>query len=224
MRRCPTPDPPARSFFASARTNSTCAPVSCRRAGHRIDLPDQPFAVLSVLLEHAGQLVTREELRARLWPNATPIHFEQGVDYAIRRLREALQDDAAHPEFIETIPRRGYRFVAPVETAGTGADERSAGDAGSTPPEHGAALPAADDRYELLEMIGAGGMGEAVPRAGYAARSRRRRQVPPAVAEGRSARAAPVPSRGARGRGTEPPEHPRGARPRPAQQRGVHRV
>jgi len=152
------PARPSRFRFGAYELDLRTGELSA--AGHRIDVPDQPFAVLSVLLEHAGQLVTREELRARLWPNATPIHFEQGLDYAIRRLREALADhDTSDPEFIETIPRRGYRFVAPVEAVAAGGDDRSGDESGST-PENDAALPAADDRYELLEMIGAGGMGE----------------------------------------------------------------
>jgi DNA-binding winged helix-turn-helix (wHTH) protein len=69
------------------------------------------------LLEHAGELVTREELRERLWPSNTFVDFEHGLNAAVRRLREALGDSADTPKFIETLPRRGYRFIRAVERA-----------------------------------------------------------------------------------------------------------
>src|SRR6478672_9086348 len=90
-----------------------------RKGGARINLPDQPFQVLRTLLERAGKLVTREELRQRLWSAETFVDFEHGLNAAVRRLRDALGDSADVPRFIETLPRRGYRFIAPIiqETA-----------------------------------------------------------------------------------------------------------
>jgi TolB-like protein len=78
----------------------------------RVRLQDQPFEVLCLLLEHAGDVVTRNELRERLWPDGTFVDFEHSLNAAIKRLRAALGDDAARPAFIETVPRRGYRFIA----------------------------------------------------------------------------------------------------------------
>ncbi len=84
--------------------------------GRRIRLQDQPLQVLAMLLEKPGEVVTREELRKRLWPEDTFVDFDHGLNNAINRLREALNDSADAPRFIETLPRRGYRFVA--ETSG----------------------------------------------------------------------------------------------------------
>src|SRR6187399_2538014 len=86
-----------------------------RKAGTRIMIQGQPLQVLSVLLEHPGELVARDELRARLWPADTFVDFEHGLNAAVKRLRDTLGDAADTPVFIETVPRRGYRFSAPVE-------------------------------------------------------------------------------------------------------------
>ncbi len=88
-----------------------------RRRGIKVKLQEQPFQVLMMLLERPGEVVTREELQKKLWPADTFVDFERGLNRAINKLREALADDAACPRFIETLPRRGYRFLAPVETA-----------------------------------------------------------------------------------------------------------
>ena len=85
-----------------------------RRSGVRIHLADQPFQVLRTLLDRPGELVTREELRQRLWAAETFVDFERGLNAAVRRLRDALGDSADVPRFVETLPRRGYRFIAPV--------------------------------------------------------------------------------------------------------------
>ena len=87
-----------------------------RKHGLKVKLHGQPFQVLAMLLERPGELVTREEIREKLWPQDTFIDFEHSVNSSIKRLREALGDDAATPRFIETLPRHGYRFIAPVET------------------------------------------------------------------------------------------------------------
>ena len=85
-----------------------------RKAGVRISLPEQPLQVLKALLDHHGNLVSREDLRQRLWPAETFVDFEHGLNAAVRRLRDALGDSADAPRFVETLPRRGYRFIAPV--------------------------------------------------------------------------------------------------------------
>jgi TolB-like protein len=86
-----------------------------RRQGVRIKLPDQAFRVLGMLLECPGKLVTREELQKRIWSSDTFVDFEQGLNNSIKRLREALGDSAEHPQFVETLPRRGYRFVGALQ-------------------------------------------------------------------------------------------------------------
>jgi DNA-binding winged helix-turn-helix (wHTH) protein len=91
-----------------------------RKAGMRVRLQDQPFAVLMILLERAGELVTREELRQRLWPADTFVDFDHGLNTVINKLREALGDSATSPRFIETLARRGYRFLGTVETVENG--------------------------------------------------------------------------------------------------------
>lgn len=85
------------------------------RKGVRVRLTDQSFQVLAMLLERPGELVTREEIRQHLWPADTFVDFDHGLNNAVNRVREALGDSADSPRFIETLPRRGYRFVAPVE-------------------------------------------------------------------------------------------------------------
>jgi len=86
-----------------------------RKTGLRVNLQEQPFKVLECLIDRPGELVTRDELRQRLWPGDTFVDFEHGVNAAVKRLRETLEDSAETPRFIETLPRRGYRFIAPVE-------------------------------------------------------------------------------------------------------------
>src|SRR5260370_21382466 len=83
--------------------------------GQRVRLQDQPFRVLEILLEKPGTLVTRQELRRRLWPTDINVEFEVGLNAAIKRLRLALGDSASHPRFIETVPKRGYCFIASVQ-------------------------------------------------------------------------------------------------------------
>ncbi len=81
--------------------------------GKRVRLQEQPFRLLVVLLENAGEVVTREDLRSRIWKEDTFVDFDGSLRVAVRKLREALDDDAEKPRFVETIPRRGYRFIAP---------------------------------------------------------------------------------------------------------------
>ena len=86
-----------------------------RKQGRRLRLQEQPFAVLTVLLERAGTVVTREELRTRLWPADTFVDFDHSLNTAVNKLREVLGDSATSPRFVETLARRGYRFLADVE-------------------------------------------------------------------------------------------------------------
>lgn len=88
-----------------------------RKSGVRIRLPDQACQVLDALLARPGEIVTREELRQRLWPADTFVDFDHGLNTVINKLREALGDSAGNPRFIETLARRGYRFVAPVQVS-----------------------------------------------------------------------------------------------------------
>jgi len=86
-----------------------------RKSGLRLRVQEQPFQVLLVLLERPSEVVTREELRQKLWPADTFVDFDHSLNTVINKLREALSDSAANPRFIETLARRGYRFLAPVE-------------------------------------------------------------------------------------------------------------
>jgi anti-anti-sigma factor len=88
--------------------------------GRRIHLQRKPFEILAAVLEQPGRLVSRESLRQRLWPSDTFVDFDNGLNTALSKLREALGDTAEKPRYIETLERRGYRFVAPVEKSATG--------------------------------------------------------------------------------------------------------
>ncbi len=108
-----------------------------RKQGVRIKLQEQPFRVLTALLQQPGNLVTREELRSRIWPSDTFVDFDNNLNTSMNKLREALGDSADNPRFIETLPRRGYRFVAPV-----GSDVRNQ-----------PAIPAARRNIPLLAIV-----------------------------------------------------------------------
>lgn len=92
--------------------------------GHLIHVQEQPFRILAMLLERPGEVVSREEVQKKLWPEGTFVDFDEGLDTALRKLRRALGDSPQNPKFVETIPRRGYRFIAPVHGVenGSGAD------------------------------------------------------------------------------------------------------
>ncbi len=110
-----------------------------RRQGIRIKLNAQPFQVLVMLLERPGDLLTREEISRRLWPDGTFVDYEHGLNAAVNRIREALGDTASHPRFVETLARRGYRFVAPVERIGPGVPQAAR--------EQPSAIPAPADAH-----------------------------------------------------------------------------
>jgi len=96
-----------------------------RKSGVRLRLPDQAFRVLVAMLERPSEVITREDLRTKLWPDGTFVDFDHGLNTIINKLRETLNDAAANPRFIETVARRGYRFIAPVEFGGTRASPPS---------------------------------------------------------------------------------------------------
>ena len=92
------------------------AAAELRKSGIRIRLQDQPFQILSLLLERPGEVVTRDEIRQRLWPADTFVDFDHSLNTAVNKIREALGDSASSPRYVETLARRGYRFVAPVQS------------------------------------------------------------------------------------------------------------
>ncbi|MGB6877633.1 MAG: winged helix-turn-helix domain-containing protein [Candidatus Acidiferrales bacterium] len=96
-----------------------------RKNGARVKISDQPFRLLTILLEHPGEMVTRQELGERLWAEGTFVGFEDSLNTAVNKLRTALDDESENPRFIETIPRRGYRFIGPIEEI-NGSDARHA--------------------------------------------------------------------------------------------------
>lgn len=106
-------DEPARYRFGIFEADASTGEL--RRHGVRVKLNAQPFQVLCLLLQRPGELLTREEICRELWPEGTFVDYEHGVNSAVNRIREALGDTAASPRYIETLARRGYRFVAPVE-------------------------------------------------------------------------------------------------------------
>src|ERR1700752_4141593 len=109
-----------------------------RKAGLRIRVQQQPIKLLEILLEHPGEVVTREELRSRVWPNESFGDFDQALNIAIGKLRSALEDSAENPRFIETLPKRGYRFIADVAVLDADArPKRPESVAGDLPGEQG---------------------------------------------------------------------------------------
>jgi len=107
-----SPDLPHLIRFAPFEVDTRSGEL--RRQGSRVKLQEQPFQVLLLLLERSGEVVTREELSKRLWPDNTFIDVERGLNKAINKLRDALRDDAENPRFVETLPQHGYRFIAAV--------------------------------------------------------------------------------------------------------------
>src|SRR5678815_410433 len=89
--------------------------LELRKNGRLLSVRPQPLTLLALLLERPGDLVSRDEIQRALWPGDTFVDFEQGVNHAIRELRAAIGDTAESPRFVQTLPRRGYRFIAPVE-------------------------------------------------------------------------------------------------------------
>jgi Tol biopolymer transport system component/DNA-binding winged helix-turn-helix (wHTH) protein len=109
----PTPVSPKAIRFGLFEADLSAGEL--RKRGRKVPLPDQPFKVLALLLRNAGQVVPREELQRALWPDDTFGDFDEGLNKAIQKLRQALDDSSNDPRFIETLPRKGYRFIAPVD-------------------------------------------------------------------------------------------------------------
>jgi len=131
-----------------------------RRSGVPVRLQEQPLRILTMLLEHPGEVVLRDEIRKRLWPNDTAVEIGHGINAAVLRLREALGESAENPRFIQTLPRRGYRFCGEVEW-----ENGSLTVAGITAVQPATPPPAADltgqtvSHYRILARLGSGGMG-----------------------------------------------------------------
>jgi serine/threonine protein kinase/Tol biopolymer transport system component len=133
-----------------------------RKHGIRLLLREQPLQILLMLLDHPGEIVVRGEIRDRLWPNETVVEFDHGINNAIRRLRDALGESAEKPRYIQTVARRGYRFLGEVEAVEAPSSEPTRPDAPApSGPENGS-----DDlegtrisHYLVLDKLGSGGMG-----------------------------------------------------------------
>jgi DNA-binding winged helix-turn-helix (wHTH) protein len=110
--------PPSQTWVAYRFSTFEADPQSgeLRKNGVRLRIQDQPFQILVRLLERAGQIVTREDRKTTLWSSDTFVDFDNGLNRAVKRLREVLEGDADRPTFIETIPRKGYRFIAEVKS------------------------------------------------------------------------------------------------------------
>ena len=165
-----------------------------RKAGVRLGLQEQPLQVLILLLARPGQLVTREELRQRLWPGDTFVDFDHGLNAVINRLRDTLGDSADTPRFIETLPRRGYRFIAPVD-GNRPIDQSGSNEAAAQADVQPTDIPpaTASDTSEPRRSRGWFSTGRAARRAGIAAlsaivldRCGDRRVAAPTSAGGRS--------------------------------------
>jgi cholera toxin transcriptional activator len=132
------PSSPARKTLRFEVFEVDLTAGELRKNGTRIRLQEQPFQILVYLLDRAGEVVTREELRQQLWPADTFVDFDHSLNTAVNKLREALGDSASSPRYVETLARRGYRFLAPVQPAEA---KSAAQDSPSAPPGEAAAPP-----------------------------------------------------------------------------------
>ena len=134
-----------------------------RRHGVRIKLATQSFRVMLLLAEHSGELVTRADIRLALWPHETVVEWEHSINTAIKRIRAALGDSADNPRYVETLPRRGYRFLAAVERvaaiSGNVSPPQSAAPVVSTRPDSSDPVGQTISHYRVLALLGHGGMG-----------------------------------------------------------------
>jgi DNA-binding winged helix-turn-helix (wHTH) protein len=154
----------SKTVFRFAAYEADTDSAELRKSGVRIRVPEQAFRVLTALLERPGQMVSREEMKQRLWPQDTFVDFDHGLNTVINKLREALGDSATNPRFIETLARRGYRFLASVEvhdrlsgTSPTPSKDSTAGTADGrtvTPVESANASLSILTRSEELPRVG----------------------------------------------------------------------
>jgi DNA-binding winged helix-turn-helix (wHTH) protein/tetratricopeptide (TPR) repeat protein len=135
---------PSRRFFRFDAFEVDLWTGELRRNGAKLKVQDQPLKVLAMLLARPGELVTREQLREGLWSNDTFVDFDRGLNTAVNRLRAAINDSAEKPRFVETVGRRGYRFIAPVANSGSGNKKPAA--EGLAPSDHVYEWPS-DDRF-----------------------------------------------------------------------------
>ena len=173
----PSPTPSSR-LISFGVFEVDLAAGELRKGGVKIKLQDQPFRVLAALLARPGEVVTREELREKLWRDGTFVDFDRGVNTAINKIREALGDSADTPRFAETLPRRGYRFVGPVEGAGQRPTDGSPDSTGAAP-----ALPSGPTQWQLAQVaVLKTSWPPAIPSASRAATSSARSpESPPAL-------------------------------------------
>ncbi len=141
------------AFVVNLRSGELC------KNGERIRLPEQSFQILAMMLEHPGQVVMRGEIRNRLWPNDTIVEFENSINAAVKRLRVALGDSADRPRYIETLARRGYRWLVPLDRIEE--SPTTAGKSVGEQPELALSNLTGKrvSHYRVLEILGGGGMG-----------------------------------------------------------------
>jgi DNA-binding winged helix-turn-helix (wHTH) protein len=108
----------AREVFCFGEFELDVNAGELRHKNRRLKLQPQPFKLLLLLVRKGGALVTRDEIRQELWPDGTFVDFDQAVNFSIKQIRDALGDEADRPLYIETVPRRGHRFIAPISTPG----------------------------------------------------------------------------------------------------------
>jgi eukaryotic-like serine/threonine-protein kinase len=127
----------------------------------KVLLREQPFQILRILIEHRGKMVTRDEIKKVLWPNDTYVDFDRSINVAMVILRKAVGDTADSPKYIETLPRRGYRLIVPVEWQESKADISKVEDPKTSPvlPANYGLVGKRISHYRVLEVIGGGGMG-----------------------------------------------------------------
>src|SRR5580704_3312954 len=147
--------------FECFEVNLRCGEL--RQSGEKIKLPEQSFQILAMLLERPGELVMRPEIQKRLWPNDTIVEFENSINAAVKRLRLALGDSADNPRYIETLARRGYRWMGSVELVNSKlADPLKPASKTLESPTESVAFNLTGKRishFRVLEILGGGGMG-----------------------------------------------------------------
>src|ERR1700722_11436845 len=145
-----------RVRFGRFELDLTSGELRSLDGGRTTVLQEQPFQVLRILIERNGGVLTRQEIRDKLWPNDTAVDFNHSINVAIGTLRRVLGDSAEQPQYIETVARRGYRLIAATEKV---IEERSTGEAGRKEPQAAALIGKKVSHYRVLEVIGGGGMG-----------------------------------------------------------------